>query len=118
MTTQSAHVVALALLHEVRTPQLTKLLLTAAMRAALARGCNLIFAPGETEADRALNRELGFVDVGSMVCYAAHSENVNEVSAHDILVAACTCLAPITDRRDAQGRARRRSATNATIPSA
>ena len=77
---------ALALLHEVRTPQMTQLLLTAAMRAALARGCNLIFAPGETEADRALNRELGFVDVGSMVCYAAPSENVNEVVVHDIMV--------------------------------
>jgi len=86
MTTQSAHVVALALLHEVRTPQMTQLLLIAAMRAALARGCNLIFAPGETEADRVLNRELGFVDVGSMVCYAAPSENVNEVVVHDILV--------------------------------
>ena len=83
---KSAHVVALALMREARSPQLTKLLLTAAMRAALARGCTLIFAPGETEEDRVLNRELGFIDVGSMVCYAARSEDVNEVDEHDILV--------------------------------
>ena len=84
--TRSAHIVALALLHEARTERLTKLLMTAAMRAALARGCTLIFAPGESENDRALNRKLGFIDAGTMVCYAAHSEHVNEVPAHDILL--------------------------------
>ena len=82
---KSAHIVALALLREARTPQLMKLLLVAAMRAALARSANLIFAPGENEEDRALDRELGFIDIGSMVCYAARSENVYEVQKHDVL---------------------------------
>ncbi len=84
--TTSAHVVALALLREERTPQLTKLLLVAAMRAALAQGCTLIFAPGESEEDRALNRKLGFIDIGSMVSYATRSEQVNEVQELDRLV--------------------------------
>jgi hypothetical protein len=84
--TQSAHIVALALQREARTPALTRLLMLAGMRAALARGCTMIFAPGENDADRALNRELGFVDVGSMVCYAAQSEKVTETQAHDSLV--------------------------------
>jgi hypothetical protein len=84
--TKTAHISALALLGESQSPQLTRLLLAAAIRAAQARGCTLIFAPGETEDDRQLKRELGFIDVGSMVCYAARSENENEVQAHDILV--------------------------------
>lgn len=84
--TQSAHVVAMAMLREAHIPALARLLLVAGMRAALARGCTLIFAPGENDADRSLKRELGFVDVGSMVCYAAQSVKVTETQAHDSLV--------------------------------
>ncbi len=90
--TKSAQVTALALLPEARSPQLSKLLLAAAIRAAQARGCSLIFAPGEDENDRQLKRELGFIDVGSMVCYAARSETTNEDHAHDILVQSVLAL--------------------------
>lgn len=85
-TTKSAHIIALALLKEAHTPPLTKLLLAAAMRAALARGCTLIFAPGVREDSPVFIHDLGFIEVGSMVCYAARSANVNEVVEHDTLV--------------------------------
>lgn len=80
---KSAHIVALALYRETRTDALTKLLLATAMRAGLARGASLVFAPGETEEDRELCKKLGFFDLGRMVCYAARSENVNGVQAND-----------------------------------
>ncbi len=85
-TTKSAHVVALALYKQARTPELTEVLLCSAMRAALARGCTMIFAPGGSEADHSLYRELGFADVGSMVCYAARSEKGSEEREHDNVV--------------------------------
>lgn len=80
---QSAHIVAMALYRESRSPQLTKLLLATAMRAGLARGATLVFAPGETAADRELCEKLGFIDLGRMVCYAARIENVNGIHDYD-----------------------------------
>jgi hypothetical protein len=83
---QTAHILALALLREARTTEMTRLLLIAALRAALARGCTLVFAPGESEADRRLCRELGFMDFGSVVCYAAKIDGTTETAEHDVLV--------------------------------
>jgi hypothetical protein len=65
------HVLALALMKEARTPQLTRTLQAAAVQAALDKGCTLVYAPGETEADRQMARSLGFLDFGSIVGYAA-----------------------------------------------
>lgn len=84
--TETAHIVALGITREARTPRLIKLLLAAGRRVALKRGCTLVFAAGETEADRATAAELGFIDVGSMVCYAARSDDADEVEAHDSVV--------------------------------
>ncbi|MFN8528238.1 MAG: hypothetical protein U0670_06480 [Anaerolineae bacterium] len=74
---KSAHVVALAIMKEARTPERMRALLAAVLRAALQRGCELIFAPGETEDDRRLCRELGFIDVSSIVCYIARGGSNN-----------------------------------------
>jgi hypothetical protein len=82
---QTAHILALALMKEARNPQMTKLLQTAAMKAALDRGCAMIFAPGESDDDRKLCREMGFVDFGSIVCYAADSDNAREDSNDSFL---------------------------------
>lgn len=82
---ETAHLLALALLKESRTPSLVKALQTTVLKAALTRGITLIFAPGETETDRRLSRELGFVDFGSVVCYAAH--NHNQPTADDDILA-------------------------------
>ncbi len=74
---KTAHLLALALLKEVRNPTMIQLLQTAAVKVALERGAHLVFAPGETEAERRMSRELGFVDFGSIVCYA-DQENTRE----------------------------------------
>lgn len=78
---QSAHLVGMALMKEARTPTLLRTLAAAAARAALDRGCDLICAPGETEADRLTLRDLGFRDFGSLVCYA--SAEVTNASADE-----------------------------------
>ncbi len=76
---QTAHVLALALMKEARSPVLLRMLLNSAIQAALERGCTLVYAPGEDEDDRRLCRELGFLDFGSIVCYFAESNrNRNE----------------------------------------
>lgn len=84
--THSGHVVALALLREVRSKDLTRLLYTTALNAALERQCDLIFAPGETEEDRELCRALGFIDMGSMICYVQRIEPPKEGSSDGVLV--------------------------------
>jgi hypothetical protein len=76
---KTAHILAMALMKEERTPEMTKALQSAVLKAALDRNCNLIFAPGETEADRRICREVGFLDFGSIVRYSANPlENVEE----------------------------------------
>lgn len=81
---ESAHVLAMALLKEARTPPMLLALHTAVLKAALGRKTTLIFAPGETETERKLCRELGYVDFGSIVCYAAQNTN-QQTTNNDIL---------------------------------
>lgn len=78
---ETAHILSLALLKEARTPEMVRVLQVAAMQAALESGAKLLFAPGETDSDRKLCRELGFVDFGSVVCYApseAHEDDYDD----------------------------------------
>ncbi len=79
------HLLATALMKSARTPELGTLLLTAAVKAAVAQGCTLIYAPGETETDRQTARALGFMDFGGIVCYAASTFNTGEVRDDRIL---------------------------------
>lgn len=71
---ETAHIVAMALLKELRTPAMIQILQMAAVKGALEHAAKLIFAPGEHEAERRTARKLGFMDFGSIVCYAAPSE--------------------------------------------
>lgn len=71
---ESAHIVGVALFRELCTPERTKLLFQAAAYQAIKQGAKLVFAPGETPADRDLARQLGFMDFGSVLSYAAKSE--------------------------------------------
>lgn len=71
LQTATAHLLATALLREVRTPAMLRALLLLALKTAADRGAELIFAPGESDDDRCLLRELGFRDFGAIVCYAA-----------------------------------------------
>ena len=77
---ETAHISALALLKEVRTPAMTHALQSTVLKTALERGAKVVFAPGETDADRRQLRELGLVDFGSVVCYSAPDEKVHEES--------------------------------------
>lgn len=67
---QSANITAVAVLKESRTPESVGMLYQAALQTALNRGCDMVFTSGETEADRQASRRSGFVDVGSLICYA------------------------------------------------
>jgi hypothetical protein len=89
---QTAHIAALALMREVRTPDMLKLLQRHAIQAAVQRGCTLVFTSGETEQDRRLSRENGFIDYGSLVCYAetqskpgAHKDFLHDRVAQPVL---------------------------------
>jgi hypothetical protein len=81
---ETAHILALALLKEARTPGMIQALETAALKGALERKATLVFAPGETEVERRVGRELGFVDFGSIVCYSGE-EKVHEEKNADAL---------------------------------
>jgi len=66
----SAHIVAQALMREVRTPELAQQLLAAAVKIAVNNDCDMVFLSGETDAARGEMRDMGFVDAGSVVRYA------------------------------------------------
>lgn len=71
---ETAHIIALAIMKELRTPSMIQILQMAAVKGALEHGAKLVFAPGEEEAERRVARELGFMDFGSIVCYSAPDE--------------------------------------------
>lgn len=81
----SAHIAALAVKNTFHTPALIHLLQVGAIEAAVEHDCALIFAPGETEEDRRLCRELGFVDSGSIVCYSEKLTEPREDTHDDTL---------------------------------
>jgi len=82
----TAHLSALSLMKEIRTPENIKLMYKIALYRAAEQGASLIFTSGETETDRSLSRQVGFVDSGSIVCYAEAPGNV-EPEAEDVHVA-------------------------------
>jgi len=83
---ETAHIVSIAIFHELETPEVLKRIIHEALRVSLERGCSLVFKPGATSTDRDVSRGLGFVDFGSIVCYAAKSEpSQPQVSADDTL---------------------------------
>jgi hypothetical protein len=82
---KTAHILGLALMKEERTPDMTRALQSAVMKAALDRNCTLIYAPGETEMDRRLCREMGFLDFGSIIRYSADPLETDEEKDDHIL---------------------------------
>lgn len=66
----SAHIVAQAIMKEVRTPELMQQLLSAAVRIARENGCDMVFLAGSTDEERQRVRNMGFQDFGSVVRYA------------------------------------------------
>jgi hypothetical protein len=83
---ESAHIAGIALMKEMRTPETTKLIYLTAIHAAEQHQCSMVFAPGDSEQDRRLCREMGFVDSGSIVCYSAKVDAAAEES-HELPLA-------------------------------
>ncbi|MDX1993878.1 MAG: hypothetical protein SF029_15940 [bacterium] len=75
---ESAHLSALAVMREFREPATYRLLVHGALRAAQERGCRLVFTTGDDDTERKLLREVGFVDFGSILCYAESGETSRE----------------------------------------
>lgn len=84
---QSAHLVSLAIMQEVRTSELLRMLHSAALRAAVEAGCDMVFMAGETDDNRQFCRELGFIDAGSVVCYVESqmSANITREQEHELV---------------------------------
>lgn len=83
LNNETANITALAVMKEARKPENVQLLYETALDTAISRGCKLIFTSGESEEERRLCRKLGFVDAGSIVCYADSSVPNQEVSDDD-----------------------------------
>ncbi len=84
---ETAHIVAVALLRDMRTPASYRLMIQQAMQAALDDGSTLIFMSGDTNVTRRAVRDFGFMDFGSIVCYAAKLDDTHLTAGqHETLV--------------------------------
>lgn len=77
----TAHLAALAIMREHRSHDLLLSFYRAALDAARQHNCELVFTSGDTDDDRAFLREAGFMDSGSIVCYA--ESTVEARGGHD-----------------------------------
>jgi hypothetical protein len=87
----TAHLLAQAVMKEIRTPEWDKMMREVALITALRTGCDLLFATGVKDDEREYYRTTGFVDSGSIVSYAElgeqHEDNdQNESVAQPVLV--------------------------------
>lgn len=81
----SAHLVAHAMLKELREPSWERLIREVALDAALKEGADLVFATGKSEAERQIYRSMGFLDAGSIVSYAEPMDDSAPKNADDHL---------------------------------
>lgn len=77
----TAHICALALMREGRTPERVAWLYGSALAAAVEHDCDLIFTTIQDENELTSAHEAGFLDAGTMVCYA---EAIDESSEDEI----------------------------------
>ena len=66
----SAHLVAHAMLRELREESWERLIRDVALDAALQAGMDMVFTTGKSESERRIYRNMGFLDAGSIVSYA------------------------------------------------
>lgn len=79
----SAHLVAHAMLKELRESDWDRVVREVALDIALNAETDLIFVTGKTEDERKLYRNIGFVDSSSIVTYAEQSDNPAQKEASD-----------------------------------
>lgn len=75
---ETANISAIAIMKEARSPQMIELFHRIALKTALERGCKMIFTAGDDEDTRQICRNVGFMDSGSLVCYAELPEKLQE----------------------------------------
>jgi hypothetical protein len=71
----SAHLVAHAMLKEMKDANWERLIREVALDAAIQDGADMIFTTGKSEAERRIYRAIGFLDAGSIVSYAEPSSD-------------------------------------------
>lgn len=81
----SAHLVAQAMIKEMRKPQWERLIHEVSLDVALNVGVDMVFTSDQNEDERQLYRELGFVDSGSIVTFAESSPTAEVGEADDPL---------------------------------
>ncbi|MEL6308278.1 MAG: hypothetical protein AAFV98_07135 [Chloroflexota bacterium] len=89
---KTAHIVAHALLKEMRGIEWDQILRLTAIHTAIDAGTNLVFVTGKAEDERQQFRELGFVDAGSIISYAEKNdtrdsdEDANDAVAQSVYI--------------------------------
>jgi len=79
----SAHLVAHAMLKELRQPEWERVIREVALDVALNAGADLIFVAGKTEEERKLYRDMNFIDSGSIVSYAEMVKKTTDEGVKD-----------------------------------
>jgi len=80
---ETAHISALAVMHQFRDSDTLKFIQHKAIAIAAQKNKRIVFTSGEIEADRRICREAGFVDSGSIVCYAENGDTHREEAHGD-----------------------------------
>lgn len=80
----TAHLVAQAMIKEMRKPQWERLIHEVSLDVALNEGVDMVFTSDQNDEERQLYRELGFIDSGSIVTFSERSEE-NDREADDPL---------------------------------
>jgi hypothetical protein len=80
---QTAQIVAVTILKEIRTDASLWLLQASAAQAAIKQGCTLIFTSGVSEEDRRLYRDHRFVDCGNVLCYSDKQKTCKDNETND-----------------------------------
>jgi len=79
----TAHIVAHALLREMRGAEWDHILRQTAIHTAIDAGADLIFVTGKAKEERQQFRDLGFVDAGSIISYAEKNDDRNSEANAD-----------------------------------
>jgi hypothetical protein len=81
----SAHLVAQAMIKEMRKPQWERLIHEVSLDVALNEGVDMVFTSDQNVEERKLYRELGFVDSGSIVTFSEPSDTETDGKSDDPL---------------------------------
>lgn len=73
----TANISAIALMKEVRTPEMLTHLYQMTIQAAVDKGCEIVFMAVPAEQEQRICRSLGFINTGNLVTFARTPEQIN-----------------------------------------